>query len=147
MLVYATSGSLLIFRTTDFLKYEQTVERFIEPGLQGKELGSELRLKGFEIREEDEQTVIFEQGAYDKTSGHVVMRIADYPLAISKMVKLHKATTDSPLYFLNLFFGVSLLFFAISAFFMFVWKMRTFKTGLKFAACGFLLTIAIVAMG
>ena len=80
--------------------------------------------------------VTFKQGTYDKTTGQVLMRIDEYPPVIAKMVKLHKATTDSPLYFLNLFFGASLLFFAVSAFFMFVWKLPTYKTGLKFAASG-----------
>ena len=147
MIVYATSGSLLIFRTTDFLKYEQTIERALEPGLQGKMLGSELRLKGFEISGEDDKTVTFKQGTYDKTTGQVVMLINEYPPVLAKMVKLHKATTDSPLYFLNLFFGASLLFFAVSAFFMFVWRLPTYKTGLKFAASGFVLAIALVLMG
>lgn len=146
MAIYACSGVLLIFRTTDFLQYEQTSERQLPPGLQGSELGAELRLKGFKITREAPDQVIFEQGNYSKETGLVVLTMKDYAPPLQKLVKLHKATTNSPLYFMNMFFGGSLLFFAVSAFFMFLPRMPAYKTGLKFAGAGFLVALAMVLM-
>jgi hypothetical protein len=60
------------------------------------------------------------------------------------MEKLHKATTQSPLYFLNLFFGGSLLFFALSSFWMYAPKMPIFKKGLYFALAGAALTVLML---
>lgn len=147
MAVYAISGSLLIFRTTDFLKYEQTIERELKPGLEGAALGSILRIKGFKVTEENSESVFFAQGNYSKLSGKATITQKDYTPVLAKMVKLHKATTNSPLYFLNILFGACLLFFSLSSFFMFLWKLPTYKTGLKFAAGGFVLAIAMVALG
>lgn len=66
MAVYAISGVLLIFRTTDFLKYESTHERQLEVGLSGKGLGEQLRMKGFAVVEETADTIRFRQGEYNK---------------------------------------------------------------------------------
>ena len=63
------------------------------------------------------------------------------------MVKLHKATNNSPLFWLNIAFGVGLLFFVISAFLMFVPKLPMYKNGLKIAGVGAILTILVVAFG
>ena len=79
MAVYAISGVLLIFRTTDFLKYESTHERQLEVGLSGKGLGEQLRMKGFAVVEETADTIRFRQGEYNKQSGEVVYTQKDYP--------------------------------------------------------------------
>ena len=44
MAVYALSGSLMIFRQTNFLKSEVVQERQLEPDLTGGELGPLLRM-------------------------------------------------------------------------------------------------------
>jgi hypothetical protein len=67
-------------------------------------------------------------------------------MVIDKIVTMHKATTNSPLFFLNIAFGLSLLFFSISAFFMYLPTAPIFKTGLKIAGGGFVLAlIAVIA--
>ncbi len=147
MTVYALSGTLLIFRSTDFLKYEQTTERELDPGLPARAVAEELRVRGFKVVEESEEILRFDTGTYNKATGAVVMTEEDYTPVIAKMVKLHKATTSSPMYYLNIFFGASLLFFALSSFFMFLRKLPAYKTGLKFAAGGFVLAVAMVAIG
>ena len=45
MAVYAISGMIMIFRTTDFLKHEVVTETQLEPNLSGDELGPELRMR------------------------------------------------------------------------------------------------------
>lgn len=144
MIVYALSGSLLIFRATDFLKYDQVVERQLEPNLPIETLDKALHIRGFQVTAESDTTIEFKEGSYSKTSGLAVIQTNDYHPVLQKMVMMHKATTNSPLFFLNLFFGASLLFFAISSFLMFLPKAPQFKTGINVAAGGALFAILVV---
>jgi len=147
MAVYAFSGVLLIFRKTDLLQYDQTTEHQLKPGLQAQSLGDKLRIRGFEVIEDTAEQVIFEEGSYNKKSGLATVTEEDYAPVVQKLVKLHKATTSSPLYFLNIFFGCALLFFAVSSFFMFLPKLPVYRTGLKIAAAGFVFALVVVFMG
>ncbi|MFS1703761.1 hypothetical protein [Alteromonas sp. AMM-1] len=147
MAVYAVSGVLLIFRNTEFLKFETTYERKLETGLSGEGLGEQLRLKGFAVEDDNGDTIRFRQGQYNKQTGDVVYSVKDYPAPLAKMVKLHKATTNSPLFFVNIAFGVSLLFFVISAFLMFIPKALPYKNGLKIAGIGFVFMVLMVLFG
>jgi bacteriorhodopsin len=70
-----------------------------------------------------------------------------YPLVVSKVVKMHKATTGSPLFFLNIAFGIALLFFVVSSFLMFLPKLPQYKQGLKIAAAGFVFVALFVMLG
>lgn len=144
MMIYASSGVLLIFRTTDFLKYEQTTEQQLAPGLSKEQLGKQLRLKNFRVKEESNEFIVFEQGRYAKNDGTAIVTLKKYPSAVQKLVDLHKATPNSPLFFMNVFFGLGLLFLAISSFFMFLRKAPTYKTGLKFALAGFVVAVVMV---
>ena len=144
MAVYALSGVLLIFRTTDFLKFEQTSHRQLEAGLNGKELGEQLRMRGFKVEQETDGKIVFPQGEYNKQTGEARVTNKDYPFPLNKMVKLHKATTNSPLFFMNIAFGVALLFFVVSAFLMFIPRALPFKNGLKIAGVGFVFAVLMV---
>lgn len=147
MFIYSVSGILLIFRNTDFLKYEKTEQHQFAPGLSGEGLGQQLRMKGFRVESENVERIEFPGGYYNKQSGNAEVTRKDYPLVLSKMVKLHKATTNSPLFFLNIFFGLGLLFFVISAFLMFLPKVPVFKEGLKIAGVGALVAVLVVIFG
>ncbi|WP_339724653.1 PepSY domain-containing protein [uncultured Paraglaciecola sp.] len=147
MAVYAISGILLIFRNTDVLKFQQQEQRQLVPQLSAKALGDELRFKGFAVLEQNATTIVFKQGHYDKTSGVAVISRKDYPKVLQQLVNLHKATTDSPLYWLNISFGLSLLFFVVSAFIMFLPKTKVFKNGLKIAGIGFVFAILVLIYG
>lgn len=147
MAVYSISGVLLIFRKTDFLKYEYTVEKSLTPGLEGEALRDLVNVKNFEIVSETQDSVIFTQGSYSKQTGQVVTTKKDYPIVLAKLVNLHKATTNSPLFYLNIVFGVCLLFFVISAFLMFLPKTLIYKNSLKIAAGGFIFAIVMVVFG
>ena len=63
MMIYATSGVLLVLRSTDFLKYEQTTERQLAPGLPAAELGQQLHLRGFKVEQETVDRIQFRQGS------------------------------------------------------------------------------------
>ena len=145
--VYAISGILLIFRPTDILKYEQVQTRQFEANLSGEELQPLLKMRGSKVTSENANEIVLNVGSYDKATGEATVTKKDYPIVLSKMVKLHKATNNSPLFWLNISFGVGLLFFVISAFLMFVPKLPMYKNGLKIAGIGAIVTVLTVIFG
>ena len=144
MMIYASSGVLLIFRTTDFLKFESTEVRQLAAGLSADELNDELHIRRFKVTEETTTDILFEQGSYSKVDGSATITSKNYPLLVKKMVDLHKATPNSPLFFMNVVFGLGLLFLAVSSFFMFIVKAPAFKSGIKFAIAGFLVALVVL---
>ncbi len=144
MAVYALSGVLMIFRNTDFLKKDQIEERTLEVGTKAEELGSKLRIKNFKIEKEEGAIVYFNGGTYNSETGLATYTKKELPYVLKKMTDMHKATSDRPLFFLNIFFGFSLLFFVLSAFWMFLPKTTIFKKGLYFAAAGLVLALLVI---
>lgn len=145
MAMYAISGIIMIYRNTDFLKSEKIVERQLKPNLKAAELGGALRIKGGVKPEKTEGDVVyFKQGQYNKVTGMATIKKMELPFILDKMEHLHKATTNSPVYFLNIFFGLSLLFFVVSSFWMFLPKTSVFKKGLYFSLAGMVLTIILL---
>ncbi len=144
MAVYALSGIVLIFRDTDFLKRNKQVRQKIEIGLDAEALGKALRMRDLKIESVNGDTVSFKQGTYNKATGMAEYTIRGLPVIMDKLTKLHKANTKHPLYYLNVFFGLSLLFFVVSSFWMFLPKTTIFRRGLYFTLAGLLLTIILL---
>ena len=145
MAVYAISGMVLIFRSTDFLKSEKQQEKTLEPGLTAKEVGSALRIRDFKAEPETGDHIIrFQNGSYNKETGVATVTTKELPFVINKLTQLHKASTKSPLFFLNIFFGVSLLFFVVSSFWMFLPRTETFKKGMYVALAGLVLALILI---
>lgn len=143
MAVYAISGMIMIFRNTDFLKHEVVIEKQLEPGLTAGELSPKLRM-GVKIEKTKGDLLFFDKGNYNTKTGLATVKKMELPFVLGKMEQLHKATTDSPLYFLNIFFGLSLLFFVISSFWMFLPKTTIFKKGLYFTLAGIVFTLILI---
>ncbi len=144
MAVYSISGITLIFRDTNFLKSEKQVERKLEPNINNEQLGRELRMRDLKIEKEEGDIVSFKQGTYNKATGVANYSTKQLPRFIDKLQNLHKADTNSPLFILNVFFGVSLFFFVISAFYMFLPGTSTFKKGMYFTLAGLVLTLILI---
>lgn len=144
MAVYALSGVVMIFRDTDFLKKEETVSKKLKPGLSAADLGKEIRMRDLKIESESGDVQSFKGGTYNKTTGEAVYKVKSLPVVMDKLTKLHKASSGQPLFFLNVFFGVSLLFFVVSAFWMFLPRTAIFRKGLYFALAGLILTIVLL---
>ncbi|HEX5168222.1 MAG TPA: hypothetical protein VFW11_03555 [Cyclobacteriaceae bacterium] len=144
MAVYSVSGIVMIFRDTDFLKVEKQVAKQLQPALSGEELGRELRIRDLKIEKENDNALTFKQGVYDKQTGKATYTINELPTFLDKLTRLHKASTKQPLFFLNIFFGLSLLFFVVSAFYMFLPKTSVFKKGLYFAMAGVALVLILI---
>ena len=146
MAVYASSGFMMIFRDTGFLKFDIQNERQLHPQLKPADLGRELRIRDFKIKKEEGDIISFEQGTYNKSTGIARYTSKEWPYFIEKLTRLHKADTESPLFFLNVFFALSLLFFVVSAFWMFLPKTTIFKKGLYFSLAGLILVIILIAI-
>ena len=144
MAVYALSGVLMIFRNTDFLKKDYVMEKTLEVGTQSEELGAMLRIKNFKVEKEEGDIVYFNGGEFNKKTGLATYTKKELPFILKKMTDMHKATSDRPLFFLNIFFGFSLLFFVISAFWMFLPNTTIFKKGLYFTAAGLVLALLVI---
>ncbi|QVY66382.1 hypothetical protein [Polaribacter sp. Q13] len=143
MFVYALSGIIMIFRDTDFLKTEVITEKKLAPNLTARDLAPIFK-KGAKVIKQEGAVLYLRNGNYNQTTGLANIKKMQLPFVLDKMEKLHKANTNSPLYFLNIFFGVALLFFVFSAFWMYTPKMPVFKKGMYFAAGGIVLTIILL---
>jgi hypothetical protein len=133
----------MIFTETNFLKIEVISEQQLESNLTSDELSPVLKM-GVKVEKKEGDILYFANGNYNQKTGIATVKKMKLPFLIEKMEKLHKATTKSPLYFLNIFFGVSLLFFVFSAFWMYTPKMPVFKKGLYFAFGGIILTFILL---
>ena len=144
MTIYALSGIVLIYRKTDVFKIAHNVEDILPLNLNESSLGKALKMRRFKADSEDGEFITFKNGTYNKTSGAVKYTVYELPIVLDKMTHLHKATTNTPAYWLNIFFGASLLFFALSSFWMFLPKSKTFKTGLKVSIAGAVLAVVLI---
>ena len=144
MMIYAVSGITLIFRNTDAFKREVLAKIPVGPGLTEETLGRALRIRDLKVSSNDGVNIVFEQGTYNAETGIAKLTAKELPGWLDKLTHLHKATTNDPLFYFNIFFGVSLLFFAVSAFFMFVPKSAIFKKGLWFTLGGIILAIIML---
>lgn len=143
MAIYAISGIIMIFRETNFLKSEKVETRQLEPNLTEGELSPKLRM-GVKVEKKEGDILYFKDGNYNQATGVATIKKMKLPFVLEKMERLHKATTNSPLYFFNIFFGLSLLFFVISAFWMFLPSMPILKKGLYYAMGGIILTLIML---
>lgn len=147
MAVYAISGMILIFRNTDFLKTKVKIEKQVAPNLAANKLGPALKIKRLRVQKEEGNLLYFKNGTYDRTTGMAKYTKSELPYLLDKMTHLHKANTNHPLFFLNIFFGASLLFFVISAFWMFMPGTDIFKKGVWFSLAGIILTLVLLFVG
>lgn len=144
MAVYAISGIVLTFRNTDFLKKEVSISKTVPSGLDEKKLGEELGMRFFKVEKIEGDVVHFGSGTYNKSTGAVNYVEKRQPLIIEKMNNLHKMHQGNPLFWLAILFGLGLLFFSVSAFFMINPKAPIYKKGIYFAVAGFLLTVVLL---
>ena len=142
--VYALSGVVMIFRDTDFLKQDKQMHKKLAPALNADQLGRELRVRDLKFESVSGDTVRFKQGVYNKRTGIADYTMKSLPVVMEKFTKLHKASTSQPLFYLNIFFGTSLLFFVISSFWMFMPTTTIFRKGLYFTLAGLVLSLLML---
>lgn len=143
MAVYSISGVVMVFRNTDFLKHTEKIEKTVEPNLKPEQLNPILEMR-VNVEKEENGIMYFKGGQYNIQTGELKAEKKELPFILEKMEHLHKATTNDPLFFLNLFFGLSLLFFVISSFWMFLPGTKIFKKGIYFTIGGIILTLIML---
>ena len=144
MMIYALSGITLIFRKTDTFKVSIEKEMTVAPGLDAIGLGKALRIRNLTPIDNDGSLMVFEQGVYNTITGEADYTVKELPYWLDKLTHLHKATTEDPLYYFNIFFGLALLFLAISSFFMFAKTSLIFRKGLWFTLGGIILVLIML---
>lgn len=144
MIVYAISGIVLTFRNTDYLKKEIHIEKTLEPNIAAEDLGRALGMGRFQVDKEEGGILYFDGGTYDQKTGKASYTENKLPILLEKMNNIHKMHSGHPLYFLGIFFAISLLFFSVSAFWMFRPTTSVFKKGLYFTLGGILLTLVLL---
>lgn len=97
--IYAISGILMIFCTTDFLKLEKRVVKDLPPNANSDELGRILKIRDFKVLQENDQLITFKQGQYVKSTGKTKYFTRELPVVLSKIEQMRKATVDRPLFF------------------------------------------------
>lgn len=143
-MVYALSGITLIFRKTNTFKVSIEKEMTVAPGLDAIGLGKVLRIRNLTPIDNDGSLMVFEQGVYNTITGETKYTTKKLPTWLDNLTHLHKATTEDPLYYFNIFFGLALLFMAVSSFFMFAKSSLIFKKGLWFTLGGIILVIIML---
>jgi len=144
MAVYSLSGIVLIFRDTNFLKQEKIVQQQLQPGLSADSVGKAIRMRDLKFTSVNGDVQSFKDGTYNTATGAVSYTTRSLPKFIEKLTHLHKASTKDPLFYLNVFFGVSLFFFVLSSFWMFMPKTSIFKKGLYFTLAGVALVVLML---
>ena len=144
MAVYALSGILLVYRDTDLLKKEKFYDKVIAKNLSEKELGKELKIKGFEVKKTENGILHFKGGTYNSATGEAKYQKKELPYLLDKMTKLHKSPSKDKLGGLNVLFGACLFFFVVSSFWMFNPKTKAFKRGMLFTFAGLIISIILL---
>jgi len=144
MAIYSISGIIMIFRETDFLKKENHKVLTVAPNLKNEEIGPAIKIKNLKTTEEVGDIVKFKEGTYNRTTGVADFTVKELPYLINKITKMHKATHKDPLYYLNIFFGLSLFFFVMSSFWMFTPGSTIFKKGMYFTLAGIVLALVML---
>tara|TARA_R110000868_G_scaffold37111_14_gene131604 strand:+ start:15256 stop:15771 length:516 start_codon:yes stop_codon:yes gene_type:complete len=144
MSVYAVSGIILIFRDTNFLKKEHIIEKQLEANISADSLSKALGFRRLEVISIEGNTFTFQNGTYNSNTGEAVYSIKRLPFILNQMTHIHKSKSGDPLFFLNIFFGGSLLFFVISSFWMFMPSSKMFVKCMYFTGGGVVLTLLLL---
>lgn len=144
VIIYAFSGILLTYRDTDLLKREVSVEKKIPAGVDPSKLSEMLRIRNFRIIKTEGNFVFFENGSYETSTGITKYVTKETVPAIDKLFSVHKASSRSPIHWLNIIFAISLIFLAISSFWMFKKGTVQFRRGICIAVVGVIIALLLV---
>lgn len=144
IVIYILSGIALIYRDTDFLKREVTVERQLKPNMEIGDVGIELRMREVKVTKTEGDVITFQNGTYNKTSGAAVFTSKEVMFPLNKVINFHKAISGKATHWFNLVFGFVFLFLAISSLWMFKANTKTFRRGMILVGVGIVFTVALL---
>lgn len=143
-IIYAISGIVLIYRDTDFLKHEKQVEQQIAPNIPESDLGGVLHLRNLQVVKTEGEMVYFQNGTYNKATGTVNYTEKALPAFLEKINNLHKKASRNLSHVFSTFFGIILLFLAISSFWMFKPSTKMFRRGMILTGIGLILAVVLL---
>jgi hypothetical protein len=143
-IIYCVSGILLIYRNTDFLKTEKVIVKELPPHVDAAELAKILHLRELKVLKTEGEIVFFTSGTYNNNTGVVQYTSKALPSFLEKINSLHKASSAKISHWLSLTFGISLLFLAITSFWMFKSKSKHFRRGVVFASIGLFFALVLL---
>jgi len=144
VIVYTTSGIVLVFRDTDFMKIDRVVKTALPVGTKPDEVGQKLRLRDFKINGIEGDVVYFEGGSFDSATGETEYTSKELMFPFNKITALHKIPSKNPFHWINLAFGILLLFMAISSFWMFKAKSVVFRKGMYTVLAGIVIALILI---
>jgi hypothetical protein len=144
ILVYALSGIVLVYRDTNFMKFDKVTERSLPPNVDQAELGRMLFIRDFEVLKVENDIVYFRAGTYNKTTGIAIYTTKELPVFMQKMTNLHKIASNSFIHWYTVLFGVVLLFQAISSFWLVKKGTNNFRRGVYITIAGAIITIIVM---
>lgn len=144
VVIYVLSGISLIYRDTNFLKRDVTVERQLKPNLEIGEVGGELRMREVKVTKTEGDVITFQNGTYNKTTGATAFTVKEVMFPINKFINFHKAISSKATHWFNLVFGGVFLFLAISSLWMFKPNTKTFRRGMILVGVGIVFTIVLL---
>jgi hypothetical protein len=144
IIIYSISGIALIYRDTNFLKHDIKTEKKLSPNMADSELSQALRIRDFKITNTNGETIYFQNGSYNKSTGVVTYTTKETIFPINKFIDLHKTMSNSPIHYFNALLGLILLFLALSSFWMFKKGTKFFHRGIYLAGAGIVFTIIIL---
>ncbi len=143
-IIYSLSGIVLIYRGTDFMKQEKKMERQLAPNLSDADLGRELRLREVKTDKTEGDILYFQGGSYNKSTGEAVVTVKELAFPFNKFTLLHKAGNNGAVHWFTTIFGLLLFFMAISSFWMFKPRSKSFRRGLILAGIGIVFSIILL---
>lgn len=127
IVIYAISGIALIFRDSDFLKYEKKIKVTLPTDTKSSDIGSSLKIRDFKILETQGDVIYFKDGSFNTSTGEAEYTVKELIFPINKLVSLHKIPSKNPLHWFSLAIGILLFFMAVSSFWMFTTRSKQFR--------------------
>lgn len=90
------------FRETEFLKSERKKVKTFPEDFDIANLEKTVKNKELKIDKEENGTLYFKNGTYNKHTRTAEYIAKELPLILDIMTQMHKATTKQPLFFLNI---------------------------------------------
>lgn len=144
VIIFSLSGVVLIYRNTDILKHDVTVERKMATNLNSEGIAGELHLRDFKIEAEEGDIIYFKNGTYNSSTGIAVYTTKEIIFPFNKFIELHKTSGNNGTHWFTAVFGVLLLFMAVSSFWMYPVKSRKFLRGIILTGIGIVISLAIL---
>ena len=144
IVIYAISGIALIFRDSDFLKYEKKIKVTLPTDTKSSDIGSSLKIRDFKILETQGDVIYFKDGSFNTSTGEAESTVKELIFPINKLVSLHKIPSKNPLHWFSLAIGILLFFMAVSSFWMFTTRSKQFRKGMYTALAGIVFAVILL---